>query len=285
MQPASATLPTFPLNNDRSKFVVTALNGGALYVLAYYIVWGLHQGAKLGVSNYLHLRGNLDPSRLIFTMGDGEWWRTAIIAVHGIGPAGCLVLGGLTLWWFWTSERAKRGNFKLLLLWITFHCYNLVFGALLADTLLQTGSWYVIDWLFNQGNAFNILVAVLSGLLQMGLGYFSAAAFLQAHDSKTVMRFPNRRRMIIFTLILPWVAGSIFIGLTKTSYFSLYEALHLVTMGLLVIPIAHGCLSELFSSTVRRPQITRIAWGLVTMAVVVAVAWRLALSPPVSFGG
>ena len=98
------------------------------------------------------------------------------------------------------------------------------------------------------------------------------------------MRYPNRQLMIVSTLIVPWLAGGAFIALAKLPYLTVHEVLHLLMMGLLVTPLALGCLNEVFSDTVKRPQATRVAWGLVGLAVVVALAWRLALSPPVAFG-
>ena len=279
----SASVAASP-EKERFKFLISALNGTALYVLAYYLVWGLHQAAKLGVSNFYHLRGTWDPSRIAYSLGDGEWWRTAIVAVHGAGPVACLLLGFGAFQWYWRRERARRGQFKLLLLWVAFHACNAFFGALLADTFTESGFWYVSDWLIGFGNVVNVLLALVAGLVQLVLGYFGAVAFLQAHDSKTVMRYINRQRMVLSTLVVPWLVGSLFIALAKRPYLTVQEGLHLLMMGLLVTPLALGCLNELFAETVRRPQPTRVAWGLVAVAVLTAVAWRLALSPPVAFG-
>ena len=279
----SASVAASP-EKERFKFLISALNGTALYVLAYYFVWGLHQAAKLGVSNFYHLRGTWDPSRIAYSLGDGEWWRTAIVAVHGAGPVACLLLGFGAFQWYWRRERARRGQFKLLLLWVAFHACNAFFGALLADTFTESGFWYVSDWLIGFGHVVNVLLALVAGLAQLVLGYFGAVAFLQAHDSKTVMRYINRQRMVLSTLVVPWLVGGLFIALAKRPYLTVQEGLHLLMMGLLVTPLALGCLNELFSETVRRPQPTRAAWGLVAVAVLTAVAWRLALSPPVAFG-
>ena len=281
MQPETATSSS---KTDRRKFYIVAANGTALYLLAYYLVWGLHQTTQVAVSHYFQLRGAWNPSGVHYTMADNEWWRTAIIAVYGSGPVVCLVLGLLAFRWFWRSERAKRGNFKLLLLWVAFHACNAVFGALLADTFIQSGFWYVPDWLLRLGNAMNVFLALLAGLVQLGLGYFGAIAFLQAHDSHTVMRYSNRQLMVGSTLVVPWVAGSVFIALTNAPYLTVQETLHLAMMGLLVTPLALGCLNEVFSETVKRPQATQVAWGLVGFAIIIALAWRLALSPPVAFG-
>ena len=284
MQPETSTLPPTTPDPDRRKFITVALNGTALYVLAYYLVWGLHQAAKLELSRLYHLRGTWDPSRIMYTLADSEWWRLAVVAVNGVGPAVCLLVGAVAFRWFWKRERARRGQFKLLLLWVAFQACNAVFGALLADTFTHSGFWYVPDWLLQLGNGLNVLLALLAGLVQLGLGYFGAVAFLQAHDSKTVMRYPNRQLMIVSTLIVPWLAGGAFIALSKLPYLTVHEVLHLLMMGLLVTPLALGCLNEVFSDTVKRPQAPRVAWGLVGLAVVVALAWRLALSPPVVFG-
>ncbi|GAC1603338.1 MAG: hypothetical protein NVS3B25_31990 [Hymenobacter sp.] len=219
----------------------------------------------------------------MYNLADDEWWRTAIIAVYGVGPAVCLVVGALVFWRFWVRGRASRGQVKLLQLWVAFHCCNAVFGALLADPLTQSGFWYVSDWLLRLGSAMNIFLALLAGLTQLALGYFGTVAFLQAHDSRTVMRFQNRRLMVMCTLVLPWVVGGAFIALTKIPYFSLHEALHLLVMGLLVLPMVLGCLNDPFSSTVHKAQSSHMAWGLVALSVLVALAWRLALSPPVLF--
>jgi len=283
MQPETAPLRPVPFGPNHRKFLISAVNGAVLYVLAYYLVWGLHQLAKLEVSRFYHLRGTWDPSRIVYALADAEWWRTAIIAVNGVGPAVCLLAGAGALRWFWQRERARRGHLKLLLLWVAFHSCNAVFGALLADTFTQSGFWYVPDWLFELGNVANVLLALLAGLAQLALGYFAAVAFLQAHDSKTVMRYGNRRLMVVCTLVVPWGAGGAFIALAKLPYVTVHEGLHLLMMGLLVTPLALGCLNEVFSSTVRRPAPTHVAWGLLALAVLIAGAWRLALSPPIVF--
>ena len=98
------------------------------------------------------------------------------------------------------------------------------------------------------------------------------------------MRYSNRNLMVVCTLIVPWVVGGLFIALAKLPYITIQEVLHLLMMGLLVLPLALGCLNEVFSETVKRPQATHVAWGMVLLAVLAALVWRLALSPPVLFG-
>ena len=281
-EPAAPHSPLPPL--ERGKFLAATINGIAIYVLAYYLVWGLHDASKVAMSHVFQLRGHWDPSRVVYTLGDGEWWRSAIIGVYGAGPLACLVLGLLAFRRYWHHARAYRGQFKLLLLWVAFHSCNAVFGALLGDTFTESGFWYVPEWLLQVGNVANVLFALLAGLAQLALGYFGAIAFLQAHDSHTVMRYDNRQKMVFSTIFLPWLVGSVVIALLKVPYLTVQEFVHLAMMGLLVTPLALACRSEIFSQPVRRPMATHIAWGFVVLALVVAVTWRLALSPPVSIG-
>jgi hypothetical protein len=284
MEPEASTLSSRTATAEKNKFIISAINGTGLYVLAYSLVWGLYDVVKVQASRFFHLRGIWNPSRVVYTLSDSEWWRTAVVTVYGVGPLVGLLLGVVAFRWYWQSERARRGQRKLLLLWVAFQGCNAVFGALLADTFTKSGSWYVFDWLFRLGNGVNVGLALLAGLVQLGVGYFGAIAFLQAHDSKTVMRYANRQKMVVSTLVVPWVAGSLFIMLLKQPYLTIQESLHLAMMGLLITPMALGCLNEVFSDTVKAPQATRVAWGLIGLAVVLALAWRLALSPPVAFG-
>jgi hypothetical protein len=266
---------------------MAAVNGTTLYILAYYLISVFQQVAKIALSFRYQLRGSWDPSRIAYAMADDEWLahgRAAIISVNGIAPFISLVIGFIAYQWYWRRARAKRGLFKLLLLWIAFHGANAFFGALLADTFTQSGFWYVPSWLFELGNIVNVILAFIAGLIQLALGYLAAVAFLQAHDSKTVMKYQRRKQMVMYTLVFPWIAGTLLIILAKVPYISIQEILRLLMMGLLITPTALGCLNELFESTVRKPLPTHYAWGLIGLTVVFAAAWYLALSPPIIFG-
>jgi hypothetical protein len=274
MQPETTTISPPSSAVPRRKFLIAALNSIAIYVLAYYGVWAAYQLSKVEMSRLLHLRGLWDPSRIVFTLADQEWWQLAIVGVYGIGPLVCFFIGIVTFVWYWKLARAQSGLFKLLLLWVAFHACNAIFGSLLADSLRQEGSWYVTDWLLRMGSAADTIVALMAGVVQLGLGYVGSVAFLQAHDSHTVMKFQNRKRMVMYTLMAPYVGGGVFIALAKLPYFSLHELLHLLMMGLMVFPLILGCANESFDSTVERAQPSHVAWGVV---------WRLVLSPPVHF--
>ncbi len=275
--------PTELALTDNDKFTIAAANGTVLYVLAYTVVYAIHQTVKIMLSSHYHLRGVWDASRIVYTMADNEWWKLAIIAVNGIGPFAAMLLWVAAYRWYWTVLRAKRGLFKLLILWVSLHACNLVFGALLADTFTQSGFWFVPSWVFQLGNVPNVVLAIFAGIAELAIGYFMSTAFLQAHDSKTVMRYQNRQRMVLYTLLLPYVFGTFLIALSRLPTPSLSEILRLSMMGLLVGPLCLGSLNELFGSTVRGPQNTRMAWGLAGFMIILLLLWRLFLTPPIHF--
>ncbi|TGE14419.1 hypothetical protein [Hymenobacter elongatus] len=273
----------FASSGQSAKTHITALNSVVLYVLTYLLMQGLYQAATVGMAKRLSIPGVWHVSSIKFTITDPEWWRTGVLAVYGAGPAACTIVGVVAGLWFWKRARLKRGLLKLFLLWVALHGCNLVLGAMVGDTFTESGAWYIPSWLFLAGNIPNIIVAVFCGLVQVVFGYFASIGFLQSHDSITLMRYSNRRQLIVAAILVPWIVGSAAVAALKWPELSRNEELHFLTMGLLVVPMAVRSANELFEFTIPAPQKTKIAWSLVLAAGVAAVAWRLVLSPGVAF--
>ncbi|GAA4007440.1 hypothetical protein GCM10022408_19240 [Hymenobacter fastidiosus] len=270
-------------SGQSAKTTITALNSTVVYVLSYLMVQGIFQAATVRMAQRLSVPGVWHLSSIRFSISDPEWWRMAVLAVYGAGPAACTVVGLLAALWFWQRARLKRGLFKLVLLWVALHSCNLVLGAMVGDTFTQSGVWYVPSWLFLAGNLLNVFVAIICGLLQLGFGYVAAIGFLQSHDSISLMRYQNRRQLIVAAIVVPWITGSLFLAALKWPDLSRNEGLHLLTMGLLLLPMAARSTNELFEITIRAPQKTQIAWGLLAAAGLAAVVWRVVLAPGVAF--
>ncbi len=281
MQPSATAAP---VSKSSQKFYISALNGTVCFTLAYLLVNGLYQLATVLMAERLRVRGSWGPSTVSFSLADNEWWRLGVVAVYGIGPLVVAGLGLLAYQWYWQRQRAQRGLLKLLLLWVALHAVNAVLGGLVADTFLRTGFYYVPAWLLGLGTVVNVVLAVVAGLAQVVVGSWAAVAFLQAHDSRTVMRYEYRQRMVVSTIVLPWLLGAALLALVKAPRFSLQEGLHLAALLLLLLPMAVGCLNELFGATVRSPQGTGGAGGLLALGALLLLGWRRLLSPPRVFG-
>jgi hypothetical protein len=111
----------------------------------------------------------------------------------------------------------------------------------------------------------------------------AAIPFLVAQDSHTVLQFERRGQLVRTTILAPWLVGSLLLAISRLPYLSINESLRYGVMALLVGPLALGCLQESFSPKKWTPSPTRLAWGLLLLALVGMLAWRLALSAGVAF--
>ncbi|PJJ60302.1 hypothetical protein [Hymenobacter chitinivorans] len=278
------SVPVLSVNHSAStKIKITALNSTIIYILTYMLAQGLYQAATVLMALRLSIPGTWHVSSIKFSIADPEWWRSGVLAVYGIGPAVCAVAAIGAGLWFWHRARLKRGAFKLILFWFTLHACNLVLGALVADTFEENWAWYIPSWLFLAGNGINITLAIIAGIMQVGFGYFAAIGFLQSHDSISLMRYENRRRLITMCLVLPWLAGSLVVALFKLPELSDNELGHFLSMGLLVVPIAIKSAQDLFEFTVPEPRKTRLDTDLLLLTGGLCLVWWLVLRTGLPF--
>lgn len=280
--PSAAT--SLPPHSETGKTVLAAVNATIAYLVGYLVVQGAYQLATVSMAARLGIRGKWQLGQVQFHLADGQWWRTAVLAVYGAGPLVCAGLGLGALWWFWKLARRQRGLLKQLLLWVMLHACNLSAGVLVADTVTQSGAWYVPSWLFLAGNTLNIGVAVLAGVVQMGLGVLAARLFLQSHDSITLMEYYNRRRLLWATVVVPWLASNLLLAAFYFPAQSSNEQLHGLTMLLLLGPLYGASSSGFFDSPLEQPGRPRLARGLgVALALALLLA-RVLLGRGISFG-
>jgi hypothetical protein len=266
----------------RSKFTMLFLNATACYLLAYQLVHFVAEAASVYEARRAAIPGVWSLSGVRFIIGDGGWRYTTVLAVYGRGPVLLLGLAVVAFGLFWKWQRYRRGLVKLLLLWLAFHATNAVLGGLLADTVTQSGSWYVPNWLTG-GTWASPVLGIFFAVFQIGLGFLAAIPFLLAQDSRTALQFDNRPQLISYTILGPWVVGSLLVLASRLPSLSLNETLRFATLGLLLVPLALGCNQEFFNQNDTLPYPTRVAWGLVGLAGLGLLAWRIALNTPILF--
>jgi hypothetical protein len=260
------------------------LNATACYLLAYQLVHFVAEAASVYEARRANIPGVWSLEGVRFIIGDGGWRYNTVLAVYGQGPLLLMGIAVVAFVLFWKWQRYRRGLLKLLLLWLTFHAANAVLAGLLADTVTQSGFWYVPNWLLGGGGTWpSPVLGILFALLQIGLGFLAAIPFLLAQDSRTALQFDNRLQLIAYTILGPWLGGSLLVTLSRLPSFSLNETLHFATLSLLLIPLALGSHQEFFNQNDKLPQPTRVAWGLVGLAGLGLLAWRVALGTPVLF--
>lgn len=263
----------------RAKFRVVFINATACYLVAYQLVAFVGQASTALVARRLGVPGVWSLGGIHFELGDNNWTRNLVLEIYSSGPVLTLGLGLLALGWFGKRQRHRRGLAKLLLLWVAFHACNTVFGGLLADTVTQSGWWYVPNWLLGAGSTWpSLVLGLLLAAGQVVLGFLAATPFILSQDSHTILQFERRPQLVRATIVGPWLAGSFLLIISRLPSPSLNEGLHYATMALLVVPLALGCLQESFSQKKWTPSPTRLAWGLLALAGLALLAWRLGLA-------
>ena len=266
------------------KTRVAFLNATVLYILAYLTTDWAYRLVTVLMARHLHIPSMWRLSRVQFLIPNPAWWRGAVIKVYFIGPTLCLLLAVVAGLWFWQRQRFRRGLLKQYLLWLLLHGLNLFFGTMVADTITQSGFWYVPSWLFLAGNVPNVATAAVFGLILLALGYMLAPLFLQSHDSRSLMLYENRRQLLLATLFGPWLAGSGLLILAKLPELTSNELLHFTTMLLVLVPLGFASRNELFEFTIEAPQRTRVSWGWLVLMLLLLAGMRLVLGPGVQFG-
>ena len=281
--PSPTAAPESAARGAHGKFFKVFLNATACYLLAYQLVSLVYQASMVWVARRADVPGFWGLSGVRFELGDNGWRYDMVIDVYGVGPALVLVLGGACFMLFW-RRRLRPGLSKLLLLWVALHATNTVLGGLLADTVTQSGSWYVPNWLFGGGGTWpSMVLGLFFAGVQVVLGFLVAVPFLLTQDSHSIMQFERRPQLVFYTIICPWLVGSLLLACSKLPHLSVNEGLRYALMGLLLIPLAMGCQQGFFSERQLLPRPTRVAWGLVALGLLGLLAWRLALGTPVVF--
>lgn len=272
-----AASPSPATTAARSKFFSSFLNATACYLLAWLLVNGLYQTAQAVMARRAHVPGRWDLAGLHFTLPNSGWQQSMVLSVYGTGPLLVLALAMLALGAFWKLRR-QRGLVKQLLFWVALVAFNQVLAGLLADTVTQSGWWYVPNWLLNTGGTWpSLVLGLLLSAGQLVLGYGLALPFLLAQDSRTLLQFGNRFYLIAYALLGPWLAGSALLALSKLPHLGLSEVLHYAALGLLLVPLALGLNQPYQDENEVLPPPTYVAWGLVGLALLGVLAWRLAL--------
>ncbi|WP_151088154.1 hypothetical protein [Hymenobacter baengnokdamensis] len=282
MLPTAPTAPKPVARATRSKFTTVFINATACYLLAYLVVRLVSQATLVYMGRQAGIPGTWDVSGVHFMLADSGWRRDTVLAVYGPGPAAIGGMAVVAFLLFWKWQRHRRGLAKLLLLWLIFHATNAILGGLLADTITQSGSWFVPNWLLGAGTWPSTVLGLLFGAVQLALGSAAAIPFLLAQDSRTVLQFDHRPLLVRYTILGPWLAGSVLLAVAAIPHLGLNEVLRFGTMGLLLIPLAQGVAEESFTFKKVLPSPTRVSWVLAGLALLGLLAWRLALGGPVA---
>jgi hypothetical protein len=263
------------------KLTSIALNSAALYVLTYLISHLIVHAAQVATSSYYIIPNIWRIGKLMFRIQDPEWRRSMVVIIFASGQTLCLILAGLALMRLRTSL-LKRGLQKLFWAWMLLHLCNQFFGAMAADNFTRAGFWYSPRFLFITSNVPAVAAGFVCSLVCLFIGYKMSLPFLRTCDSITLMQLQNRSQLIWVTVFAPWLIGTVTVlGLKFDDIFQrgapIYwlELGHLVSIMLLLIPMAVGMRFEMHEMTVEFPRKPKLSWPLIITALLVMGTMRL----------
>ena len=265
-----------------AKLSSMLLNATALYVLAYMLTQMVVQATQIYLAFMYLIPTIWYPSKVNFRIQDSEWRRAAIIIIFSAGQVLTLIMA----FFFMTrlpSAHERRGLLKVFYMWLVLHGFNQFFGAMVADTFLSTGFWLPPRYLFISSEVPAVTLGFIFANVGLVIGYKMALPFLKTCDSISLMRLENRVPLIWTTIFGPWLLGTALICLCKIGKITGMELSHLVSILLLLIPMAVGIRFEMHEQTVQYPRRPRLHRVLVLLTLLFLGAYRLVFDKGIFF--
>lgn len=214
---------------------------------------------------------------VIYYMTPREWTPDAVLTLYSIMPFTGLIMGLLGLIVYHYVQHFE-GILKIFFLWLYVCGLIAFFGALSVGTIFTKGFGHVIVYLYFMDTAKLIFSLVSLGVLLLS-GTFSRTLFLNSANSYfPELNHLNLRPFIRYQVILPLVAGSIFILMVKIPELTYYEAFTFVPFLIFLLPLwmSPGLTAELqFEST----GTIRLRKWLFILSIVVWAVFRMLATP------
>lgn len=265
-----------------AKLASILLNSAALYVAAYMLMQFVVQATQATLAYRYSIPTIWYPSRLNFRIQDPEWRRAAIVVVFSAGQIVALIP---TIFFLFRLPAAQeeRGLLKVFYMWMVLHGLNQFFGAMVVDNFLSTGFWLAPRYLFLSSEVPAVTLGFLFANLCLLFGYKLALPFLHTCDSISLMRLDNRTALVWTTIFGPWFVGTLLINLCKLGTISGLELAHLVSILILLIPMAVGVRFEMHEQTVQNPLRPRLNKTLLLLTLLSLGLFRFVFEKGIFF--
>ncbi|KAF0204493.1 MAG: hypothetical protein FD170_398 [Bacteroidetes bacterium] len=285
------TLPGVRLKKILSSIDLRAiLNSLGLFILSYLFIYLVYQAATIAVASVYGIDAVLYYYEVYFPIGNTSslWTKTNIIAITLIGP---LVCGSLSVLLFRIIQAKQIDNhiLRLFLLWVAFQGAAHFLGAFVAGIITNLGFGYVANWMF-MNVFFKILVSLVFLFVLSLSGYYSTNAAMSnlPHGKR---KYENRVGAMLSTYIIPWLLGTLMLFLVRSpdrapqhEYINAYDTIILASIVFAIMPMIFRRHLLKYSGKIRGKTVSFTKGLLVLlMAVIILIAFRLALSPGIHF--
>jgi hypothetical protein len=178
---------------------------------------------------------------------------------------------------------------RLFFLWLSFHSFNMFFGAYVAGVITDQGFGYVANWLF-LGVIIKLTIALLSVFTLMVIGYFATKPLLETSNSSQRVSKNNRPYFILNQALIPWLIGGFILVLIKIpdkqpqhENIIVYDLIVLSTLVFTVLPTFFNNKAKADKLKIKAKRRIKFVWLFMLVAILLVLAYRLGLADGLYF--
>jgi hypothetical protein len=255
----------------RRKFLLISFNSTLLFLLSYLSLFIVSQVITVIAAKFFDYPTSVYYYDIYFNISSESWFHDSVKTIFSSGPVVNFVIGIFFLI-IYSNIREFTGPFKLFFLWGFLHAVNMLFGALLVGTLFETGVGHVISWMYIMDTG-KVLYSIISIFLLVIAGLITTKPFLISGNTYyREINHQNRTSFIFAQVVVPYMAGNVFLLLLRQPRFVFYDTFIVLTLAISILPvmITNRSYHELyFEEEDKTPGISWLAFGLLTLVILV----------------
>ncbi len=272
------------------QFIVYIFNSTVLFLITYIIAFLTYQLTVIFVASFFGIDSVLYYYEVFFPIGNYNtlWTRFNIIMITLSGPLISLIAGGI-YYKFFLPRDVFGPVTKLFFLWLTFHSFNMFFGAYIAGFITEQGFGYVINWLYLRF-MIKLTLVMLSLFVMMVIGYYATKPLLETSNSYQRINQENRKYFILTQALVPWILGSLILILIKIpnrnpqhENIIVYDLIILATLVFAIVPTFFNKKAIPDSLRFKSKKRMKFVWLYMLVAILLIVAYRLGLADGLHF--
>jgi len=272
------------------QYVVYIFNSTVIFLITYIIAYLTYQFTVIIVASFFGIDSVLYYYELMFPIGNFSslWTAFNIILITISGPLVSLIMG-MVYYRFFMPKEGFSPLAKLFFLWLSFHSFNMFFGAYVAGVITDQGFGYVVNWLYLRFIV-KFAIAMISLFILMVIGYHATRSLLETANSLQRISRENRAYFILTQALVPWLIGSIILLLIKIpnkdpqhENIIVYDLIIITTLVFTIIPTFFNRKAKPDSLRFKSKKRMKFGWLYMLIAILLIVAYRLGLDNGLHF--
>jgi hypothetical protein len=271
-------------------FAVYVFNSTVLFLITYVIALLTYQFAVIFAASFFSIDSVLYYYEVFFPIGNSSplWTPHNIIFITLSGPMVSLIMG-LVYYKLLLPKDGFSPVARLFFLWLSFHSFNLFFGAYVAGVITDQGFGYVVNWLY-LGVIIKFTVAIFSLFALMVIGFYATKPLLETSNSSHRVSKKNRPYFILNQALIPWFIGGLILVLIKIpdkhpqhENIIVYDLIVLSTLVFTVLPTFFNKKAKVDKLRIKAKKRIKFEWLFMLFAILLILAYRLGLADGLYF--